>query len=87
MSLTDIWSIITKIIDIGIVWLAIYYILKNVKNNIKMVLIVKGVIIILLIKILSDLLNLYTVGVLLEYIVAWGPLAIIVIFQQKYVVF
>ena len=53
------------------------------KNNIKMVLIVKGVIIILIIKILSDLLNLYTVGVLLEYIVAWGPLAIIVIFQPE----
>ena len=83
MSLTDIWSILTKVIDIGIVWLAIYYILKNVKNNIKMVLIVKGVAIILFIKILSDLLNLYTVGVLLEYIVAWGPLAIIVIFQPE----
>jgi diadenylate cyclase len=48
-----------------------------------MVLIVKGVIIILFIKLLSDLLNLYTVGVLLEYIVAWGPLAIIVIFQPE----
>ena len=83
MDLSSIWSIFTKIIDIGIVWLAFYYILKNVKNNIKMVLIVKGVVIILLVKILSDLLNLYTVGVLLEYIVAWGPLAIIVIFQPE----
>ena len=63
MNLSAIWSVVTKIIDITIVWLAFYYILKNVKNNIKMVLIVKGVVIILLIKILSDLLNLYTVGV------------------------
>lgn len=83
MNLTTIWSIITKILDLGIVWLAFYYILKSVKNNIKMVLIIKGVVIILIIKILSDLLNLYTVGVLLEYIVAWGPLAIIVIFQPE----
>ena len=83
MNLAAVWSTITKIIDIGIVWLAVYYILKNIKNNIKMVLIVKGVVIILLIKILSDLLDLYTVGVLLEYIVAWGPLAIIVIFQPE----
>ncbi len=83
MDLSWIWGVITKAIDICIVWLAFYYILKNVKNNIKMVLIVKGVVIILLIKILSDLLNLYTVGVLLEYIVAWGPLAIIVIFQPE----
>ena len=83
MNLTDIWSIITNIIDICIMWLAIYYILKNVKNNIKMVLIVKGVIIILLVKVLSYLLDLHTVGVFLEYIVAWGPLALIVIFQPE----
>ena len=83
MSLTDIWSIITRIIDISVIWLAIYYILKHVKNNIKMVLIVKGVAVILFVKILSDLLNLYTVGVMIEYIVAWGPLAIIVIFQPE----
>ncbi len=83
MDLSWIWGVVTKAIDICIVWLAFYYILKNVKNNIKMVLIVKGVVIILIVKILSDLLNLYTVGVLLEYIVAWGPLAIIVIFQPE----
>ena len=83
MNLTAIWSVITKILDLGIVWLAFYYILKSVKNNIKMVLIVKGIVIILVVKILSDLLNLYTVGVLLEYIAAWGPLAIIVIFQPE----
>jgi len=83
MNLSAIWSVITKILDIGIVWLAFYYILKSVKNNIKMVLIVKGVIIILIVKILSDILDLYTVGVLLEYLVAWGPLALIVIFQPE----
>ncbi len=83
MDLSSIWSVATKIIDICIVWLAFYFILKNIKNNIKMELIVKGVIIIIIVKVLSDLLNLYTVGVLLEYIVAWGPLAIIVIFQPE----
>src|SRR5574344_410226 len=83
MNLSVVWSTFTKIIDIGIVWLAFYYILKNVKNNIKMVLIVKGVIIILLVKLLSDWLNLYTVGVILEYAIQWGPLAIIVIFQPE----
>ena len=83
MNLSLVWSIITKIIDICFVWIAFYYILKNVKNNIKMVLIVKGVIIILIVKVISDLLDLYTVGVLLEYAVEWGPLALIVIFQPE----
>ena len=83
MSLSYIWSIITKVIDICIVWIGIYYILKNVKNNIKMVLIVKGVIIVLIIKMISDLLDLNTIGIILEYAVAWGPLALIVIFQPE----
>lgn len=83
MNLSFIWSIITKVIDICLVWMAFYYILKNVKNNVKMVLIVKGVLILLLIKFASDILNLYTVGVLLEYVVEWGPLALIVIFQPE----
>ena len=83
MDLTSIWNVITKILDILIIWIAFYYILKNVKNNIKMVLIVKGVIIILIVKIVSDIFNLNTVGVILEYLVAWGPLALIVIFQPE----
>ena len=83
MNLSGIWEIFTKLLDICIVWIAFYYILKNVKNNIKMVLILKGVIIIILVKFLSDILNLYTVGVMLEYAIQWGPLAIIVIFQPE----
>ena len=82
MTLTSVWGIVTKIIDICIVWLMFYYILKNLKNNVKLVLIFKGIVIIILIKILSNLLNLYTIGLLLEYVIAWGPLALIY-FNQK----
>ncbi len=83
MTLSSVWSIITKIMDISLVWLMFYYILKNIKNNVKMVLIVKGVIILIAIKIISNILNLYTVGLLLEYILEWGPIAIIVLFQPE----
>jgi len=83
MSLANIWEIITKLIDIGIVWVAFYFILKNIKNNTKMVLIFKGVILIVIVKLLSDWLNLYTVGIVLQYCVEWGPLAIIIIFQPE----
>lgn len=48
-----------------------------------MVLIFKGILFIIIIKILSNLLNLYTVGLLLEYVIMWGPLAIIIIFQPE----
>ena len=83
MFLSTIWSIITMVIDVCIVWCMVYYILKNVKNNSKMILIVKGVIIILLFKLLSDWLDLYSVGILLEYVFEWGPLALIVLFQPE----
>lgn len=83
MTLTSIWSTLTKIIDISILWLMIYYILKNIKNNVKMVLILKGVLLIIFFQILSNILNLYTVGLILQYVLEWGPLAIIVIFQPE----
>ncbi len=83
MTLSSIWSLITKIIDISIVWFMLYYLLKNIKNNVKLVLIVKGVVSILVIKVVSDLLNLYTIGLLLEYVIEWGPLALIVLFQPE----
>ena len=83
MTFSMIWTIFTKVVDICIVWLVFYYILKNIKNNTKMILIFKGVILILLFKLLSNIFNLYTVGIILEYIVQWGPLAIIVIFQPE----
>lgn len=83
MTLTTVWNIVTKIIDISIVWVLVYCILKNFKNNIKMGLILKGIVFILIIKYISNLLNLYTIGLLLEYIIMWGPLALIIIFQPE----
>ncbi len=83
MSLPSVWSIFTKLIDICVVWCMAYYILKNVKNNVKMLLIVKGVIIILVVYILSELLQLHTVGFLLTYVFDWGPIAVIVLFQPE----
>ena len=57
MSLNVLWSLFTKILDISIVWMLFYLVLKNIRNNVKMILIVKGVILIIIIEILSKLLN------------------------------
>lgn len=76
-------TVITKVIDIAILWLIFYYILKSLKNNVKMSLIFKGILFIIAIKIISDVLHLYTVGVLLEYVIGWAPLALIIIFQPE----
>jgi diadenylate cyclase len=83
MTFASVWNVITKIIDISIVWLMIYTLLKNLKNNVKLVLIFKGVVIVVAIKLLSNVLNLYTIGMLIEYVISWGPIALIIIFQPE----
>lgn len=79
----DAVTIIRNILDIGILWMISYYLLKTFKNNVKMTLLIKGVLIILIIKFLSDWLKLITVRWLLEYVIEWGPLALIIIFQPE----
>ena len=83
MTLDGVLVILRAIIDISLVWMVIYFILKNIKNNVKMILLFKGVFVVLIVKILSDTLNLTTIGLLLEYVIMWGPLALIIIFQPE----
>lgn len=83
MTINGVLSILKNLIDVSLVWIFIYAILKNLKNNIKMVMILKGVLIIIIVKLLSDYLNLKTVGLILEYTITWGPLALIIIFQPE----
>lgn len=83
MTVSSLITVIQKIIDISLVWIIIYSVLKSLKHNVKMVLIFKGIVIIMIIKLLSDWLNLSTVGLLLEYVIMWGPLALIIIFQPE----
>ena len=83
ITMTDIISIIRNIVDICLVWLIIYFILNNLKNNVKLSLLFKGVFFILLLAIVSDIFGFVTIGVLLDYIIQWGPIALIVVFQPE----
>ncbi len=82
-NMTNVLSILRKLADIGIVWLIIYYILKNIRNNVKLSLIFKGVAFIVILKLISDWLGFTTIGVLLDYIIQWGPISLIIIFQPE----
>ena len=83
MTVSSVITILQKLVDILLNRIIIYTVLKGLRNNIKMVLIFKGVLIIVVVKLLSDYLNLTTVGLLLEYVIMWGPLALIIIFQPE----
>ena len=57
--------------------------LNSLIKNVKMVLLFKGIVFILILKVLSDVFDLVTIGFLLDYIIEWGILAVIIIFQPE----
>ena len=83
ITVSDVLVVIRKIVDISLVWFIFYYILKNIKNNVKLSLIFKGVAFVIILKLISDWLGFITVGYLLDYIIQWGPVALIIIFQPE----
>ena len=83
MFYTTVLKVLSNILDIVIVWFMFYQLLKYSRNNFKLTLIFKGLLIIVALNFLSKLLNLYVVGTILQYVIAWGPLALIIIFQPE----
>ena len=55
MTIDSVLTIIKDIIDICLVWTLIYFVLKSIKNNVKFTMLFKGIIIIVIIKLISDL--------------------------------
>lgn len=83
MNVGSIIEIVKNILDILLVWLVLYYVLKSLSKNVKMILLFKGIIFIFVLKLISDFFNLVTIGFLLDYVIEWGILALIVIFQPE----
>lgn len=83
MTFDGVVILLRKLLDVLLVWWLLYYILKNLRKNVKMVLLFKGILILLVLKVISDLLNLVTINYLLDYVIMWGPLALIIIFQPE----
>ena len=80
---STIKDLLIDVLDVAILWYMFYQILKYSKNNFKLTLIFKGVLIIVCLKFLSDWLGLNAVGTFLEYVISWGPLALIIVFQPE----
>lgn len=83
MTFDGIILLIRKLIDVLIVWMVLYYVLKNLRKNVKMVLLFKGIIFIILLKLTAHLLNLVTINFLLDYVIEWAPIALIIVFQPE----
>jgi len=83
ITVTDIINIVRKIVDITLLWMIFYFILKNIRNNVKLSLIFKGVSFVILLRLVSSWFGLTTIEVLLDYVIQWGFLALIIIFQPE----
>ncbi|MFA5604238.1 MAG: diadenylate cyclase CdaA [Bacilli bacterium] len=83
MTLDAVIILIKKLADVLLVWMVLYFILKSLRKNVKMILLFKGILIILGLQIVSEVLNLATIGYLIDYAIMWGPLALIIIFQPE----
>ena len=83
MVINDITSTLKGLVDISIIWILVYAIIKNLKGNIKMVFLLKGVIILGILKLMSTWFDLRVTGLILEYILNWGVLALIIVFQPE----
>ena len=83
MTINSMLTMLKALIDISLVWILVYAVLKNLKNNVKMVMLLKGALIIIIVKALSDYFDLITIGLILEYILTWGTLALIIVFQPE----
>jgi TIGR00159 family protein len=83
MTFDGIVILLKKLLDVLFVWMVLYFMLKNLRKNMKMILLFKGILVIVVLKIISDLIDLVTISYLLDYVITWGPLALIVIFQPE----
>lgn len=83
LTLNNLLALGRTILDIGIVWILVYYCLKIVKNNSRTIQIFKGILLVVLIRALAVFLGLKTVEFLADIFVNWGVLAVIIIFQPE----
>ncbi|MBF0780296.1 MULTISPECIES: diadenylate cyclase CdaA [unclassified Granulicatella] len=76
------WTNIMRVIDVGIVAYLIY-VLITFSQHTRVVNLFKGVLFIVVIKIISEYLTLYTLGWIIDQVIVWGVIAVIIIFQPE----
>lgn len=83
MTFDWIIDLLRNLVDVLLVWMVLYFILKSLRKNVKMVLLFKGILLVLALILISTIFDLVTIKFIIDYIIEWGPLAIIIIFQPE----
>ena len=79
---SPVTSIFINIVDVLLVWLVIYQLIKIIKGT-KAVQLLKGIFVIVIARILTETFHLDTLGAMMDQVIKWGFLAIIIIFQPE----
>ncbi|WP_413304585.1 diadenylate cyclase CdaA [Bacillus sp. 1P10SD] len=77
-----VWKYLASIVDIVLVWYVIYKLINVIKGT-KAVQLLKGILVILLVRVVSEFLGLVTLSWMMQQAINWGFLAIIIIFQPE----
>ncbi len=70
-------------LDFLIIWVLVYYVLKIVRNNSRTVQIFKGIIVVVFMWFLSQKLGFTTLKQILDYVMAYGLIVVVIIFQPE----
>lgn len=82
-DLSSVVDILKIIVDILLVTSIIYIMLRLIKNNVKMLLLFKGLLVILILEIISKFLNLTATSFLIGFTFEQGFLIIVILFQPE----
>ncbi len=83
LTTDNIIQVLGYLLDLALVWLFLYFLVRIMRFNIRMIQILKGVVILAIIKLLSGWLNLVTVNWLVGLIIDWGAILLVIIFQPE----
>jgi diadenylate cyclase len=73
---------LSSVVDILLVWYVIYKLIMVIRGT-KAVQLLKGIFVILIVRVISDFFGLKTLSWIMEQAITWGFLAIIIIFQPE----
>ncbi|PSL40241.1 diadenylate cyclase [Planomicrobium soli] len=75
-------ELLVNIVDILLVWFVVYKLITVIKGT-KAVQLLKGIFVIIIVRLVTVALNLETLGWIMQQVLEWGFLAIIIIFQPE----
>ncbi|MCL6573563.1 MAG: diadenylate cyclase CdaA [Bacillus sp. (in: Bacteria)] len=78
----ELWKYLASIVDIILVWYVIYKLINVIKGT-KAIQLLKGILVILLVRVVSEFLGLQTLSWMMNQVITYGFLAIIIIFQPE----